>query len=182
MVLDGMMSQDVPEGCSNPIAASEMETPGGEGGGTGNEPSPAFRKGPPRWRGNRDLLTMLYCLWRRRRYISSARLFSDKKAWEQTLKDLGQVTAQEFLENHGIVWEGRFHDGSVAERSSAQARESSPEDTQLVYDPGRRDERSQDHASSCGLWVSIVVGSTFSFHYSERRRHEACYGEAALRR
>ena len=106
MFLDGMMSQDGPEGCSNPIAASEMETPVGDGGGAGNEPSPAFRKGPPRWRGNRDLLTMLYCLWRRRRYISSARLFSDTKAWEQTLKDLGQVTAQEFLDTMELCGKG----------------------------------------------------------------------------
>ena len=49
---------------------------------------------------------MLYCLWRRRRYISSARLFSDKKAWEQTLKDLGQVTAQEFLDTMELCGKG----------------------------------------------------------------------------
>jgi len=49
---------------------------------------------------------MLYCLWRRRRYISSARLFADKKAWEQTLKDLGQVTAQEFLDTMELCGKG----------------------------------------------------------------------------
>ena len=53
----------------------------------GSSPSP--RKQPPRWRRDRDLITMLYCLWRRRRYIQSARLFADKKRWQETLRDLG---------------------------------------------------------------------------------------------
>ena len=33
----------------------------------------------PRWRSDRDLQTVMYCLWRRRAYIRSARLFAHKK-------------------------------------------------------------------------------------------------------
>jgi hypothetical protein len=69
-------------------------------------PAPSLRKQPPRWRRNRDLLTMLYCLWRRRRYIQSARLFADKDQWKKTLKELGQVTAQEFLDAMDLCGKG----------------------------------------------------------------------------
>ena len=53
---------------------------------------------PARWRCNRDLITMMYCLWRRKRYIQSARLFADKERWKKTLQELGQVTAEELME------------------------------------------------------------------------------------
>ena len=53
---------------------------------------------PARWRRNRDLLTMMYCLWRRKRYIQSARLFANKEQWQQTLRELGQVTAEELMD------------------------------------------------------------------------------------
>ena len=106
MVLDGDLSQGGPAGCPIFTAASEMETHDDDGGGVGNDSSSACRKGPPRWRGNRDLLTMLYCLWRRRRYISSARFFADKKSWQQSLKDLGQVSAQDFLDTMELCGKG----------------------------------------------------------------------------
>ena len=106
MLLDGEVAQDGPPGCPILTAALETESPGGDGGGAGNDPAFPSRKGPPLWRGSRALLTMLYCLWRRRRYISSAGLFADKKACQQSLKDSVEVTAEEFLDTMELCGKG----------------------------------------------------------------------------
>ena len=84
--------------CGDARALDELNTD------VGSSPSP--RKQPPRWRRDRDLLTMLYCLWRRRRYIQSARLFADKTRWQETLRELGEVTAQEFLDAMELCGKG----------------------------------------------------------------------------
>ena len=60
----------------------------------------------PRWRGDRDLQTVLYCLWRRRAYIRSARLFAKKEKWEKDLKEIGRLTADEMYETLEILGRG----------------------------------------------------------------------------
>ena len=60
----------------------------------------------PRWRSDRDLQTVMYCLWRRRAYIRSARLFADKDKWKNTLKDLGRLSADEMYETLEILGQG----------------------------------------------------------------------------
>ncbi len=41
----------------------------------------------PRWRDARDLQTVMYCLWRRRAYIRSGRLFAGRKCWTRALEE-----------------------------------------------------------------------------------------------
>ena len=60
----------------------------------------------PRWRGSRDLLTVLYCMWRRRAYISSARLFARKRQFQNSLRDVGALSAEQMFETCQLLGRG----------------------------------------------------------------------------
>ena len=60
----------------------------------------------PRWRGARDLQTVMYCLWRRRAYIRSGRLFAKKKKWHDALRDIGKLKADEMYMTCEILGKG----------------------------------------------------------------------------
>ena len=60
----------------------------------------------PRWRSARDLQTVMYCLWRRRAYIRSGRLFAKKRKWHDALRDIGKVKAQEMYMTCEILGKG----------------------------------------------------------------------------
>ena len=68
--------------------------PSGDGGGL------------PRWRGARDLQTVLYCLWRRRQYIKQSRLMARRDKWRAALRDVGQLSATEMYEAVEILGQG----------------------------------------------------------------------------
>jgi hypothetical protein len=60
----------------------------------------------PRWRGERDFLTTVYSLSRRRAYIRSARLFVDKPSFERNVRELGRVTADEMYQACEVIGKG----------------------------------------------------------------------------
>ena len=60
----------------------------------------------PRWRSARDLQTVMYCLWRRRAYIRSGRLFAKKRKWHDALRDIGKLKAQEMYMTCEILGKG----------------------------------------------------------------------------
>jgi hypothetical protein len=79
------------------------------------------------------------------------------------IEGLGSGDCARVPGHHGIVWEGRFHDGSVAESSSAQAHASGPEDAQSVYETGRRDERHMTMLRLVGFGGRLCWGAPLVF-------------------
>ena len=61
----------------------------------------------PRWRSARDLQTVMYCLWRRRAYIQSGRLFARKQKWHEALKDIGRLQASEMYMTCELLGKGQ---------------------------------------------------------------------------
>ena len=74
----------------------------------------------PRWRGDRDALTCFYSLSRRRAYIRSARLFVEKPSFEQNVKELGRVTAEEMYEACEVVGKGEGLKAAMASEAVSE--------------------------------------------------------------
>ena len=48
----------------------------------------------------------MYCMWRRRNYIHSGRLFARRKAWRAALQDIGRLSPEEMYETVEILGKG----------------------------------------------------------------------------
>ena len=60
----------------------------------------------PRWRADRDLQMVLYCLWRRRAYISAGRLMARKQIFQRLFSDAGKLTPAEMYETCELLGKG----------------------------------------------------------------------------
>ena len=60
----------------------------------------------PRWRASRDLITIMYCLWRRRRYISSTRSMARKDVFCKLFKDVGKLKPEDMYATCDLLGKG----------------------------------------------------------------------------
>jgi len=60
----------------------------------------------PRW-VERDFVSGMYCYWRRRAYIRSARLFANRQRYGQCLQELGALDPEELFESIGHLKHGQ---------------------------------------------------------------------------
>ena len=98
-----------PDAEALPHAEAVRETPRGGGdapqGRTLTPNVPSLRV-VPRWR-ERDYISGLYCYWRRRAYIRSARLFANRQQYTSAMKDLGSLDPDDLFEAVGHLKKGQ---------------------------------------------------------------------------
>ena len=84
----------------------ESSSPGRRAGTLGPEVSGEALRQASRW-CDRDFVSGLYCYWRRRSYIRSARLFADRQQFSTAMTDLGRIDPDELFEALGHLKSGQ---------------------------------------------------------------------------